>query len=87
MFLLCAAAPQTHENSNDILVNPQVVIEVLSPSAAGYDRGRKFERYREIASLRDYILVHADWFTPTRRESSILPGNRMQAGFSRIPRD
>jgi Uma2 family endonuclease len=52
--------PQTHENSNDILVNPQLVIEVLSPSTAGYDRGRKFERYREIASLRDYILVHAD---------------------------
>jgi Uma2 family endonuclease len=52
--------PQTHENSNDILVNPQLVIEVLSPSTAGYDRGRKFERYREIASLQDYILVHAD---------------------------
>lgn len=52
--------PQTYENSNDILVNPQVVIEVLSPSTAGYDHGRNFERYREIASLRDYILVHAD---------------------------
>ncbi len=33
---------------------------MLSPSTAGYDRGRKFERYREIALLRDYILVHAD---------------------------
>jgi Uma2 family endonuclease len=52
--------PQTHENSNDILINPQLVIEVLSPSTAGYDRGKKFERYREIESLRDYLLIHAD---------------------------
>jgi Uma2 family endonuclease len=52
--------PQTHQNSNDILVNPQVVIEVLSPSTAGYDHGKKFERYREIPLLRDYVLVHAD---------------------------
>jgi Uma2 family endonuclease len=51
---------KTHENSNDILINPQVVIDVLSPSTAGYDRGKKFERYREIESLRDYVLVHAN---------------------------
>lgn len=52
--------PQTHRESNDILTNPSLVIEVLSPSTTGYDRGKKFERYREIPSLRDYILVHAD---------------------------
>jgi Uma2 family endonuclease len=50
--------PQSHQSADDILTNPIVVIEVLSPSTADYDRGRKFELYREIASLQDYILVH-----------------------------
>jgi Uma2 family endonuclease len=37
--------------------NPQVIVEVLSPSTESYDRGDKFARYREIPSLRDYVLV------------------------------
>jgi Uma2 family endonuclease len=37
--------------------NPQAIIEVLSPSTESYDRGDKFVRYREIPSLRDYVLV------------------------------
>jgi Uma2 family endonuclease len=49
-----------HASSNDILTNPKVVVEVLSPSTSSYDRGEKFELYREILSLSDYILVHAD---------------------------
>ncbi len=52
--------PQTHRNADDILINPTVVIEVLSPSTADYDLGKKFGLYREIASLRDYILVYPD---------------------------
>ncbi len=52
--------PQTHRQADDILTNPVVVIEVLSPSTADYDRGGKFALYREIATLQDYILVHAD---------------------------
>jgi Uma2 family endonuclease len=50
--------PRRFENSVDVLTNPNVVIEVLSPSTANYDRGQKFELYREIASLGDYVLVH-----------------------------
>lgn len=49
-----------HEGAGDILTNPRVIIEVLSPSTADYDRGRKFELYREIPELAEYILVHAD---------------------------
>ena len=41
----------------DILVNPLVVIEVLSPSTEGYDRGEKFLLYQTISSLREYVLV------------------------------
>ena len=50
--------PRMHQSAGDILTNPIVVIEVLSPSTESYDRGKKFELYREIASLQDYILVH-----------------------------
>ena len=37
--------------------NPVVVIEVLSPSTERYDRGKKFERYRDLESLREYVLI------------------------------
>lgn len=37
--------------------NPQVIVEVLSPSTERFDRGDKFARYREIPSMRDYVLV------------------------------
>lgn len=37
-----------------------LVVEVLSPSSEAYDRGKKFEMYRTVESLRDYVLVHQD---------------------------
>jgi Uma2 family endonuclease len=42
---------------NDVLLNPTVLVEVLSPSTEGYDRGAKFRHYRSIPSLKEYILV------------------------------
>ena len=42
------------------LLNPQVIFEVLSPSTASFDRGEKFERYKRIESLTDYILVASE---------------------------
>jgi Uma2 family endonuclease len=41
----------------DTLINPLVLIEVLSPSTEHYDRGAKFLHYRQLSSLRDYLLV------------------------------
>jgi Uma2 family endonuclease len=52
--------PQLVDQRQDILLNPTVIFEVLSPSTGYYDRGLKFRRYREIASLTDYILVDPD---------------------------
>jgi Uma2 family endonuclease len=49
--------PQLEDAHMDILLNPVVLIEVLSESTEGYDRGRKFEHYRRIASLQEYVLV------------------------------
>jgi Uma2 family endonuclease len=45
------------DNKFDTLKNPTVLIEVLSDSTEKYDRGQKFSFYREIPSLKEYILV------------------------------
>ena len=48
----------THAGSSDIMTNPVLLVEVLSPSTADYDRGLKFELYRQIPTLRDYLAIH-----------------------------
>jgi Uma2 family endonuclease len=53
--------PIFHDQHRDVLVNPQVVIEVLSPTTERYDRGRKFLRYQQNSSLTDYVLVAQDY--------------------------
>lgn len=45
------------DEAKDTLLNPAVIIEVLSKSTESYDRGKKFEFYRKIASLKEYVLV------------------------------
>jgi Uma2 family endonuclease len=49
--------PQLEDDHFDTLLNPQLIIEVLSESTESYDRGRKFAQYRMIESLREYVLV------------------------------
>lgn len=54
--------PQLEGENNEppTLLNPQVIFEVLSPSTQAFDRGEKFTRYRQIGTLRHYVLVAAD---------------------------
>lgn len=52
--------PLLADDRQDILLNPKVIFEVLSPSTEYHDRGVKFRRYREIESLTDYVLVDQD---------------------------
>ena len=49
--------PRFEDDVFDTLLNPTVVIEVLSPSTAAYDRQEKFTRYQQIVSLKEYILI------------------------------
>ena len=49
--------PIFEDNVFDTLLNPILVIEVLSPSTEAYDKGEKFLHYQELTSLREYILV------------------------------
>jgi len=55
--------PLFHDKKKDVLINPKVIFEVLSPSTAEYDRTTKFQRYRMgNETLTDYILVSQDKF-------------------------
>ncbi|HLA33588.1 MAG TPA: Uma2 family endonuclease [Rhodocyclaceae bacterium] len=47
-------------NAESVVKSPKVIIEVLSPSTAAYDRGRKFQAYRGVASLQEYVLIDPD---------------------------
>jgi Uma2 family endonuclease len=48
---------EVHAEDENAVVNPSLLVEVLSPSTAAYDRGDKFEHYKRFASLRQYVLV------------------------------
>ncbi len=54
--------PQFEDDQRDTLLNPAVIIEVLSPSTESYDRGRKFQHYRMLESLQEYLLIAQDGF-------------------------
>lgn len=49
--------PSFEDNVYDTLLNPRVILEVLSPSTESFDRGGKFEFYKQLASLQEYLLV------------------------------
>lgn len=54
--------PQFHDKKKDVLTNPKVIFEVLSPSTAEYDRSKKFIRYRMgNETLTDYVLVSQEY--------------------------
>ncbi len=52
--------PRFEDEVFDTLLNPQVIIEVLSTSTENYDRGEKFDRYQQLESLQEYILISQD---------------------------
>jgi Uma2 family endonuclease len=49
--------PQFSDQRGDTLTNPLLIVEVLSKSTSNYDRGEKFEQYRLLASLKEYVLI------------------------------
>jgi Uma2 family endonuclease len=56
--IVVCGKPILADAHQDNLLNPAVIFEVLSPSTESYDRGLKFQHYRTIESLKDYILVN-----------------------------
>ena len=57
--VVCGKA-QFDDKYKDTLLNPIVIIEVLSESTEAYDRGKKFEHYRTLESLEEYLLISQD---------------------------
>jgi Uma2 family endonuclease len=57
--ILCEE-PQFEDSEVDTLLNPAVIVEVLSPSTEAYDRGKKFQHYRTIPSFQEYVLISQD---------------------------
>jgi Uma2 family endonuclease len=58
--VVACAAEQFEDEHRDTLLNPVVIIEVLSESTEAYDRGKKFEQYQYIESLVEYMLIAQD---------------------------
>jgi Uma2 family endonuclease len=53
---------QFADDERDVVLNPILVVEVLSESTAAFDRGKKFQSYQQIESLQEYMLVSQDEF-------------------------
>jgi Uma2 family endonuclease len=53
-------AVQFEDDWQDTLLNPTLIVEVLSESTEGYDRGKKFAHYRKLESLQEYVLIAQD---------------------------
>lgn len=58
--VIAGGEPEFLDDEFDTLLNPVVLIEVLSPTTADYDRGEKFRHYQSIESLREYLLIAQD---------------------------
>jgi Uma2 family endonuclease len=75
--------PVFEDDKLDTLLNPLVLVEVLSESTEDHDRGTKFTNYRSIPSLRDYVLASTDQVLVeyhTRREDGAWVLRELRAG-------
>ena len=65
-LLVVCEDPRLEDGRRDTLLNPAIIIEVLSPSTEAYDRGEKFAHYRRLESLREYLLISQDRYRVER---------------------
>ncbi|RCJ31981.1 hypothetical protein A6770_19220 [Nostoc minutum NIES-26] len=75
--MILAGEPEYFNNRTDIIVNPQVIVEVLSKSTKGHDREDKFEAYRTISTFQEYLLIdqtriHVEQFSKTGKKQWTL---------------
>jgi Uma2 family endonuclease len=57
--IVCGEA-EFEDSELDTLLNPNVIIEILSPSTGSYDRGKKFLQYRKLSPLQEYVVIAQD---------------------------
>ncbi len=83
--VIVCGEPQFEDGHLDTLLNPTVLIEVLSESTERYDRGKKFSFYRTIESLAEYVLIAQDEY---RIEQYVRqPDGRWMLSDHRLPED
>ncbi|WP_445628828.1 Uma2 family endonuclease [Nostoc sp. DSM 114167] len=75
--MILAGEPEFFNNRKDIIINPQIIVEVLSKSTKGYDREDKFQAYRTISTFQEYLLIdqtriHVDQFSKTGKKQWTL---------------
>ncbi|TDE18637.1 Uma2 family endonuclease [Dyadobacter psychrotolerans] len=58
-FLIVCGENKFRDDKRDTLLNPVVIIEILSESTSDYDRGEKFRFYRSLTSLKEYVTVNS----------------------------
>ncbi|MCY2964786.1 MAG: Uma2 family endonuclease [Planctomycetota bacterium] len=59
-IVVVCGEPQFEDRTLDTLLNPTIIVEVLSESTENYDRVTKFKHYRQLASVQEYVLVSQD---------------------------
>jgi Uma2 family endonuclease len=59
VIVVCGEVKLSHDKFDNLL-NPTIIIEVLSDSTEAYDRGLKFKNYRQLTSLQEYVLIAQD---------------------------
>ncbi len=91
--MVVAGAVEYHADRTDIICNPQVIVEVLSPSTEDYDRLGKFALYRTIPSFQEYVLInqsriHVEHYTKQTAKRWLLQDIDAEDGqvqFASIP--
>ena len=69
--VVVCGAPQLYQDREDTITNPLLIIEVLSKSTKNYDRGDKFNFYRMLPTVKEYVLIeqyriHVEQFSPSK---------------------
>lgn len=80
-LLVVCGEMQFHDKYRDVLLNPKLIIEVLSPTTEAFDRGDKFRRYRTyLESLTDYVVVAQN--IPLVEHFALRPNGRWEIAAS-----
>lgn len=58
--IVVCGEPKLYDDHGDVLLNPTLIVEVLSSSTEAYDRTAKFEHYRSVSTLQEYLLIAQD---------------------------
>ena len=86
--IVVCGEPEFLDENQDVITNPAVIIEILSPSTEAYDRGEKFASYQQGDSLQEYVLVAQDRLSVEhyrrQREDNVWLYERLDRSDSRL---